>query len=88
MSFFARSVDGSDVKNLLPRRIVKTSPRQAHQAKHNQDQSNRLVHSTSAVSVTEVKGAPLTLDRSEQDAGGQRSGSYFSSTFSTWPIFF
>src|ERR1700682_980274 len=40
----ASSVNGSDVENLLPRRVRKTTPRKTEYAKRNQDDPQRLVH--------------------------------------------
>jgi hypothetical protein len=44
MCLVARSVNGSDVDDLFPGGVRKTSPRKTEQTKHNQDHPKRLIH--------------------------------------------
>ena len=47
MRLFASCVDRSDINDLLPGRVRKTSPGKTDQTKRNQDYPHRLVHGAS-----------------------------------------
>src|ERR1700674_478779 len=60
----ASGVNGSDVKNLFPGRVRKTTPRKTEYAKRNQDDPKRLVHGgllSAAVASTALR--PVVISR-------------------------
>jgi hypothetical protein len=90
MRLFASCVDRSDVNDLFPGRVRKTSPGKTEQPKRNQDYPKRLVHgaSLSGGSSSEGHSDNRQFPPANKNAWGGGGFVYVSNTFSIWPTFF
>ena len=85
MGYVASSVDRSDVNNVFPGRVGKTSPCKTKQTQRNQDYPKRFVHGVSVGgSQSQQSRSTLTLyshPQTDQSALPRDRFIHFSNTF-------